>query len=76
MARFTATGRLIESNYDIQVISETVYKCRGCGRTFRMTDMRQPPRGLWPEDRARFIGLNRARALRHADRCKGKRKDE
>ncbi len=69
--RYTAKGKWITSNYGVTQLTETTYRCDGCRRVFSMYDMHQPARGLWPEDRERFIRLNVARAQRHADRCKG-----
>ena len=68
--RYNAKGQLIKSNHEVVPIAPATYRCRGCGREFSRAGMARP----YAEslDGARWDALVRARAMRHADNCKGK----
>lgn len=69
--RYTAKGKPIPSNYGITPVGPSTYRCQGCGKLFSAHDMNMGPHH-WPSrDGERADNLNRARAMRHADICKG-----
>lgn len=71
--RFNAKGAYIPSNFGIDKLSESIYRCTGCGREFNVHKMRRSSGFAWSTDGNRQDALNEARALRHADACKGER---
>jgi hypothetical protein len=70
--RFNAKGALVPCNYQIRIVSPGRCECTGCGRVFKSGDMSTPPNFAGCRDTGRFDALNRARATRHADACKGR----
>jgi hypothetical protein len=69
MARVTSRGRVVASNHAVSMRSESLVVCNGCGREFSAHTM--PHYGL-ANDARWLYPLNVARAVRHADACRGR----
>jgi hypothetical protein len=66
--RTIARGALIASNFAVERVTESLVRCEGCGREFSAFDL---PHYSLALESTRLFNQNRARAARHADRCKG-----